>query len=162
MVNRVLKLNANQFASYMAALGPKFRAAAITGMRRAGLRTLQHVQRRTSEIGAVNTGFYRQAWKYMPTPDGSQVFNQAPYAGVIELGRRPEKKQPPLEAIARWAQRKLGLTEKQAWHAAVPIARAIAKKGIPGRYVLQGANEAIEGFVIAEVTDELKKALAKP
>ena len=61
-----------------------------------------------------------------------QVISPLPYAIVqMETGRRAGAPFPPLDAIALWAQRKLGLPEAQAKRAAYPIARAIAQRGLP-------------------------------
>ena len=54
------------------------------------------------------------------------------YGVVVELGRRPGKRMPPTAPIALWAQRKLGLTEKEASSAAFAIARNIAAEGFEG------------------------------
>lgn len=90
--------------------------------------------------GAVNTGNYRQAWKSAPgTQGGTQgmrVSNSAPYAGVIEYGRRRGAKMPPIDPIARWAQRKLGLPYPKAKGIAFAIAKAISKRGLQPRRVL--------------------------
>lgn len=54
------------------------------------------------------------------------------YAKVIELGRRPGSKMPPIGPIELWAQRKLGLDEETAHSIAFGIARNIAKFGFRG------------------------------
>lgn len=48
---------------------------------------------------------------------------------VIEYGRRPGQKMPPLAPIELWARRKLGLDEEEAHSIAFGIARNIAKFG---------------------------------
>lgn len=172
MATRTFRVNGKQFAQYMATLGSRFHAAAVKGMRRAALRTQQHVQKRTGQVppanpqqvgtgGAVNTGMYKRAWKYSPTPDGAVVFNAMPYAGVIEYGRRGNSAMPPLKAIEDWARRRLGLSQKEAKRAAFPIAKAIAKRGLQGRYVLTGAELDIQRFVQEEVQAELNAALTQ-
>jgi hypothetical protein len=113
------------------------------------------------EGGAVNTGHYKRSWKAEATPEGARVYNTAPYAGVIEHGRRPGSSFPPLKLIERWAQRRLGLTPKEAKAAAFPIARAIAKRGLAGRKVMTNALPKVEKDFIEEVEKELKAELAK-
>lgn len=54
------------------------------------------------------------------------------YAKVIELGRKPGSKMPPIAPIALWAQRKLGLDEEMARGIAFGIARNIARRGFKG------------------------------
>lgn len=58
----------------------------------------------------------------------------ADYAPVMEFGRRPGAKPPPVEPIREWARRH-GLPEK----AAFPIARSIGRKGIRGHHMLENA-----------------------
>jgi len=48
---------------------------------------------------------------------------------TIELGRRPGKRQPPIEPLALWFMRKHGLDEDEARHAAFGLAKNIAKWG---------------------------------
>jgi len=64
-------------------------------------------------------------------PNGVQGIVGSPleYAEVIEYGRKPGSKMPPLEPIALWAQRKLGLDFHEAQEIAFGIARNIAKFG---------------------------------
>jgi len=114
----------------------------------------------TGEGGAVNTGHYKRSWKHEALPDGARVYNLAPYASIIEHGRRPGKF-PPISMIEKWAQRRLGLTPKEAKAAAFPIARAIAKRGLVGRKVMTNVLPKIEKDFLEEVEKELAKELAK-
>lgn len=93
--------------------------------------------------GAVNTGRFLAAWEAAPAQQGTafgvliQVPNsKAPYAAVIEYGRRPGSKPPPVEPIARWAQRRLRLPYEQAKGVAFAIARSIGRRGLTGRHIL--------------------------
>lgn len=61
----------------------------------------------TDKEGLVDTGFYKARWQHARTPEGAEVFNDAPYAAVIEHGRRPGRPGPPLEPIRAWVLRKL-------------------------------------------------------
>lgn len=111
--------------------------------------------------GAVNTGAFRQRWKATVetrgTSQGVLVANDAPYAGVIEYGRRPGAKQPPSEPLARYAQRKLGLPYAQAKSVGFLMARAIKQRGLKPRYVLTSTGtkvqlyKALYGEVLHEV-----------
>jgi len=71
------------------------------------------------------------------------VFVQPPadiYAGVMELGRRPGKKFPPLQAMLFWVKTKLHIEdEKQARSVAFLVGRKIVKKGIAGHFMFQRA-----------------------
>ena len=61
----------------------------------------------TNKAGKVDRGQFKRSWKAIPTPDGAELLNDAPYAGVIEHGRRPGRPGPPLAPIYEWVQRKL-------------------------------------------------------
>lgn len=83
----------------------------------------------------VDRGGYRQSFRVDPIPGGAVLYNVQPYAGVLELGRRPNRKRPPIDVIARWVLRK-GLVSRAGnlkpnqteWQAARAIAFAIANK----------------------------------
>ncbi len=114
--------------------------------------------------GAVNTGHFLSSWEANPTQQGGsfgvliQVPNsKAPYAAVIEYGRRPGSRPPPVEPIARWAQRRLRLPYEQAKGIAFGIARSIGRRGLKGRRILTG-TPTITKFRKA-MTEELLKAL---
>ena len=107
-------------------------------------------------VGAFNTGQYRAAWRWSKLPGGgATIFNGKKYAGIIEDGRRAGAKPPPRAVIAKWAQRKLGLTRKQAEAAAFPIARAIAKRGLRPRRVVASVASKLEAIVMTEVMHEV-------
>ena len=110
--------------------------------------------------GAFNTGRFSGAWDATAIPEGGLIFNRTPYGPVIEHGRRVGARQPPfkvpLDVIARWAQRRLGLSYEEAKRAAYPIARAISKRGLKPRNIMSGALPALRVIVARE----LKHALA--
>lgn len=97
----------------------------------------------------VNAGHLSQSFLADPaTQDGGQeilngpeigsitgrVFSALPYAIVMDQGRRPGEKMPPVAAIELWVQRQLGIaTEKERRKAAWAIAIAIHRKGIKAR-----------------------------
>lgn len=166
MASTVIRLDPKQLADWYRRLGKSLPAAARRGAIRGALRAVQTLQKATGTAppanpngvgvgGAVNTGYYKRAWKHEALPDGARVYNAAPYAGVIEHGRRIGRT-PPLDAIQDWAQRRLGLSRKEAKRAAFPIARAIAKRGLVARKVLENSLPGIEKDFIAEVQKELE------
>jgi hypothetical protein len=109
----------------------------------------------------VDRGMYRQSFRFEDIPDGATAYNFAMYAPIIEYGRRPGQKAPPIEAIMAWVLRKgIGrqfgpnqagkrrvtgkLDESRARGIAFTIARAIKKRGLPAHLVLQHASEHID------------------
>lgn len=79
----------------------------------------------------VDRGEARNAWTVVPTPSGADLFNDAPHAGILELGSRPHR--PPLEPILRWVVRKFGTGKRsfEDWSEVEPrlfgIAMAIVR-----------------------------------
>jgi hypothetical protein len=92
-------------------------------------------------------------------PIGAAVFNGKLHAAIIEEGRRPGGFFPPREVIMRWAQRRLGLSEPEARRAAWPIARAIQRRGLLPRKVMEGAVPEMVGVVQEEQVRELDAAM---
>lgn len=103
-------------------------------------------------IGAVDTKRYLSKWRVHQAKingiRGVLIANSAEYMAVIERGRGLGKRMPPLDVIARWATRRLGLPYKEARRAAWPIARAIARRGLYARRVMTG-NPAKHGYRMA-------------
>lgn len=109
--------------------------------------------------GAFDTGLYRRSWKTKKQKDGAILYNSSKQSDIIERGRRPGRRMPPLRVAEQWARRRLGLSPKEAKLAAYPIARAIGKRGLLARRVLAKATPDIIGVVMTEVRAEVRKAL---
>src|SRR5689334_12091271 len=75
-----------------------------------GPRAVQEAVDATSPL-PVDRGTYRRSFRYDDIPRGIALANSAPYASVIEHGRRPGARQPPTSAIADWVRRK-GVVQK--------------------------------------------------
>lgn len=167
-----IKLQLEELAPVFKRMGPRAVAAAKRGALRGALRAVSTLQRATGLAppanpnrigvgGAVNTAHYKRSWKAEQLPDGARVHNSAPYAAVIEHGRREGSAFPPLKEIERWAQRRMGLNAKEAKAAAYPIARAIAKRGLLARKVMGNAQAEIEKGFLEEVRKELERELVR-
>jgi hypothetical protein len=134
--------------------------------------------------GAVNTGNYLRRWRATRLPDGNAaVYNSAVYAGVIEIGRRAGSRWPPITEIYNWLVRKFGIggrtKDAKALRAslthsddggvslglgyAMVVARAIAMRGLKGRYVMTSptAQRKMEEFFIEEFARELDKQMKR-
>ncbi len=90
------------------------------------------------------TSALRGAWGTEVRATGTSVVgivgNPLIYSEVIERGRRPGAPMPPIEAIRTWVERKIGPDVSP-----YVIARAISRKGIEGRRMLQKAVLATQG-----------------
>lgn len=175
----ILRVDIDQFAATLAMLGDKWVQAASKGLRSGALRGRHIVVEETDAKGAVNTGYYKRAWKAERVDaETARIWNDAPYAGVIEYGRRPGTF-PPLAALEPWVARKLairarttvGAMRRKTWlrrtlwesevrSVTLKIARKIAYRGIKARWVLRDAAPKIIGAVTEEIGKALREAMA--
>lgn len=83
-------------------------------------------------------------------PLSARVVSRHPGALPLEFGRRAGTKQPPLEALRSWAAAR-GLEE-----VLFPIARAIARRGIRGRFF---ARRTVQRLMAQELPRLLGRAV---
>ena len=179
MAIRVIKMDMRRLTEYVKMLGPKFKAAMQKGLTKGAFRCLPIVRKyvrnappanpegKGGKGGAFNTGNYLRSWKATAIPGGSSVFNVAPYAGIIEEGRRPRAKAPPVAAIIPWVMRRLmsktrGFKNKldAAKSVAFAVARAIGLRRLVGRKVLERAIPEMTAAVTKEVDAALIGAVS--
>lgn len=86
---------------------------------------------------------------YVATPKGSEA---DPYARVIEYGRKPGSKPPPVAAIQLWATRKLQIPEDEIEAVSRFIALAIGHRGFSPEWDVgpTGARMFEEGAAVSE------------
>lgn len=70
---------------------------------------------------------------------------------VVEKGRTAGKRMPPVEPIARWAQRKLGVPADEARSVGFVIARSIAEHGFEGAHMFEEAWDENEAWAQREL-----------
>lgn len=145
------------------------REGVIDGLTLAGLRGEQLVKENIASAfnghpARVNTGIMASSITHGVEANEKlggtvRVFAQPPadiYAGVMEFGRRPGARRPPLLPILFWVKTKLRISdEKQAKSVAFLIARKIGIKGIPGHFMFQRALEVL----ITEVKGIFEKTI---
>ena len=73
-----------------------------------------------------------------------QVGTPLVYGIVMEEGRKPGAKMPPVDAIKLWVVRKLGIPPEDADSVAFLVARSIARKGIEGKHMFREGLEVSE------------------
>jgi hypothetical protein len=169
----VLRVDAREFALYHHRLAQQHRPVLLRGIRAGAQRVVSYMIERTRKAppanpggigggGAVNTGEFVRRWKAHPLSDGAVVTNDDPKGPVIEHGRRAGKA-PPLEMIATWALRRLGLSEEESKRVAFPIAMAIRRRGLLGRKIMTApeAQTRIEYLVRNEMIHELDRELRR-
>lgn len=64
-------------------------------------------------IGFRASGTYERSFLVIERPNGAILTNSAEHAGVIELGRRPGRRPPPVAVILLWMQER-GMIPKMA------------------------------------------------
>jgi hypothetical protein len=149
------------------------RGAVVKGLRRAAQRGLVEIDRRITNAKPyppIHTGHYRRAWKVTQIPKGAILGNDAPYAPVIELGRRPGATAPPLAPILDWVFKKFRRERKwKARHSgkraelkelqqhaemrqiAFAIQQKIKKRGMAPRHIMTGAQRRLGGLAEQEI-----------
>lgn len=121
----------------------------------AAQRTVADAVRLTNEAGAVDQGLYKLSWTAAAVPGGAEVGNSAPYAAVIEYGRRPGRPGPPLAPILGWVQRKLGVKGAEAYPVAVAIQRRIHDRGTKPRRILLRSLAPLRAYFAVALRREL-------
>lgn len=106
------------------------------------------------EEGLVDIGEYKRAFSVRRIPRGAELRNTAPYAGVIEYGRRPNRPGPPFEPIFQWVRRKLGIEDPGvAW----AIRNAIHRRGTRPRFILRRTHRRMLEWFRADVRKLLSR-----
>lgn len=132
---------------------------------------LAKAEARTDDLNFEYTGAYRTSWEVQRTKTGAKLVNLAPYAKVIEWGRRPGAKAPPPEVIQEWVRKKLvplgkleGITDENVGDheatiksVAFLIGRAIKRRGIPAKLVLATADLDMRLVFRATLRKRLRK-----
>ncbi len=99
----------------------------------------------------VDRGSYRRNWHVADIPHGGVIYNDTPYASVVEDGRRPGSA-PPFKMILAWVKRKKilygPLQKGMSWDTAQKafawaIWQHIRTHGMKGRKVMARANARI-------------------
>jgi hypothetical protein len=132
----------------------------------------------------VDRGTYRRSFQVDDIPGGSVLYNFAPHAAIIEEGRRPGARMPPVGAIYDWVKRKRignaihgpvqtfagprrqgkgnrsdrqqAITANQM-HIALMIARKIAARGLPAKRILARAEKILTPLVAKRIDQVLGK-----
>ena len=160
--------------NYMRRLGASFGPAILAGLTSAAVRSVATLATESNRKRVRDTGRYLNGWTHSPAMSlgaasaAVKVYNDAPYSGVIELGRRAGRKMPwlrntPLQSqpIYMWCIRQLGMTADEAEKAARPIAWSIKRKGIKGRRVMADILDELGRDGAKEVASELMRAVRK-
>jgi hypothetical protein len=99
----------------------------------------------------VDRGTYRRSFKVENLPTGVSFYNYSPHAGIIELGRRPGARMPPIEVIEAWVWRKFRVQLAQARREAGKVLGARKKDYAKQRVILDAESQAVKrmAFLVA-------------
>jgi hypothetical protein len=161
MVNLVAKLDTAQWAAHQKRLAADYWPAVIRGARAGALRGVAILQRKTQNADAFDTGRYQRAWKQRVSNTEVRFWNEAPYAIIIERGRRPGATPPPVKALIPWVKRKLGVSTAEAKGVAYVVARSIGRKGTKGKKVLIRAMSELREALEAEISAALEAVIRR-
>lgn len=148
------EINIDELPRELRNLGRMIGRNAVRAMRRTAAFGRQAVLRTSASLGPARpfaTGAYEAAWNVRDTKKGAQLYNPLPYAIVIEKGRKPGGKMPPVSAIEKWLRVK-GKASGDVRSTAYLIARAIAKNGTKGRHILEKTMPAIQARAKVELS----------
>ena len=123
------------------------RVAMLTRALEAHLALLQGAVVPLTPVGVTSN--LRGSWQSAPPIVGAMgleghMGSALIYADVIERGRRPGATMPPPDALATWVARKMG-----SGVSPYVVARAIGRKGIQGRHMLERAVMATRSAAAA-------------
>lgn len=157
----ITRIRADQLPRVLRAEGHKVARAIPKAARASAYRLRALCIERTNALCITDTGLFKNAWRVGGASSGTlaQVYNDAPYAGVIEMGARPHAvSKEGREAITRWAMRKLGLDEVEAKRVAYLVAQKLKNEGQKGHFIARDAvPQAREYFA-----QEIERLLAVP
>lgn len=149
----------------------EFPQAVRKGMVAAARRGQAHMPKKTP----TDMGQLRNSWRLRQVPDVA-LMNDAPHAGIVELGARPHKvSDAGMLALEEWALRhaeviaafqddgkgRMRTREEAARAAAHAIAWKIRHEGQKPTYFLRNELERLTSFVPAEIAREMAKAIAE-
>ena len=115
-------------------------------------KTLTHAAElaKTAAAGKSRSAMVSASLMTEVRPQSARVYSNLhpAVAGVIEFGRYPNKKRPPISAIQSWAAEKGVLTNVYA------IATAIGRRGIKGRFFMRAGKKAVAG-ILPQLVEEM-------
>ena len=147
-----ISIKPKQLASALRGEGKRVARAIVTGSYRAAQRFKAHLVDQCDARGITDQGVFKNAFRVVKTTGGATVSNDAPHAGVIELGARPHPIGAPVRAlIAAWCVRKLGMDPKDAARMAYFIGLKIEREGQKPTYIIRNNLPKAKVFFAEEV-----------
>lgn len=147
-----ISIKPSQVGKELATVQAKLQRVGMSAARAASYKLKAYLVRRVNDLGITDLGVYKNSFRVVAIPGGWAVKNEAPHAGIIELGARPHKvSMAGIIAIAGWVKRKLGISDgNEAMDVAWAIAKKIEREGQAPRYVMLGALPMARAFYSEE------------
>ena len=118
-----IRIEAAKLGSALVERGQDVFEIALRAAFAAALHLVSHLVAKTDDMGITDLGVYKNSHHAEQTEYGARAFNDAPHSGIVEAGARPHfLPKEGIEALERWAIRKLGVAEKDARGVAWAIA----------------------------------------
>jgi len=131
---------------------PGLMVVAIRRAAAAGAEALAHV----APVGV--TGQFKSKMRAIETSGGAILMDDAPYAGVIELGARPHWiGKRGLQALYEWFLYKLRLSAREAMSAAYAYRQKVAVEGQRPTYFMRKRLPTLRRILNAEIERVLKE-----
>lgn len=147
----------DQLQAALAAEGSRHAKAVQNGLAAGARRFEALMVAKTKEAKKVDQGQFLAAWETRVRQGSAEVVNDAPHAGIIELGARPHPVSEEGRAnIARWFMRKLGLNEAEAKAAASAVARKLRRYGQKGTFIVRDNMDQAGKLVGTEIARRLR------
>jgi len=104
-----------------------------------------------AEDTPVDRARLRNAWDVQKVDEGADLFNDTPYAGIVERGSRPHW--PPKAPIKRWVKRVISPPDKEVDGITYAIRKKIAEEGTDPVYMVQNNFERMQQ-ILKEVAED--------
>lgn len=116
----------------------------------------------------TDQGQLRNSWRATNRGEGGRftvgatLRNEAPHAGIVELGARPHRVSADgMAALIAWAMRKLGANEAEAKRIAAAIAWKLRSRGQEPTFFVRNELRALGAFVGPEVDRLMRQYFAR-
>jgi hypothetical protein len=148
-----IRLSARQLPAALRREAKRMPEIVQRAMTRAANRGVARLMHAVDEKGLTYQGQLKNSFHVERLPEGgARIYNDAPHAGIVELGARPHPvSQEGIEHIAEWARIKLGLEPEEALRVANAIAWKLRSKGQEPKYLFRDEQGKLADFLREEV-----------
>jgi hypothetical protein len=116
-----------------------------------------------------DTGLLKASWRDSTVGSGArgvvtEIFNTAPYAGIVEEGARPHAVSAEgRQAILEWARRHFpGKTEQELEGITFAICRKLREHGQEPTYFIRNARPELARVMVEEIVRAVQKVADEP